>query len=467
MGAPFPTNNPYLAGGFRPIGFECDYADLIIDGKLPREIAGSLYRIGPNPQFTPRGVYNPLRGDGMIHVFHMHAGRASYRNRWVRTQQFQRERAACRSLFATSGNPHDADPEVAGIQTDGVANTALVWQANRLLALEEGHPPIEIHPDALATLGAWTFAGQLPGNMTAHPKIDPLTGEMLFFANFPRHDLSGVLELYRADVSGKLVQQSRIELPFPALIHDFTLTRDWVIFFVCPLTVSLDRLRNGGAAIAWEPQRSTWVGIVSRATLADPAWLPIRPLMVWHFMNAYNEGDAIYVDVCQQEAAAFPTTTGTIPDPARLQQFATRWTFSGKHLRDAREERLSELVCEYPTVDSRDVGRRHRYGYVACRGGPGTGDPFHRGIARLDLVTRQSEVFAAGARCAVSEPLFVPRHASAEEGDGYLFSVVFDERCNASHLAIFDAQNIRRGPIARVLLDHRLPMGFHGLWKSR
>ena len=149
--------NPYLSHGFEPIRMECDYARLTIEGEVPPDLEGTFYRIGPNPQFAPRGIYNPLNGDGMVHAFYLRAGNVSYRNRWVRTQQWNLERAAGRALFGTSGLPSDTDPSVAAMRTDGVANTNLMWHANRLLALEEGHAPIEIDPETLETIGAWSF----------------------------------------------------------------------------------------------------------------------------------------------------------------------------------------------------------------------------------------------------------------------------------------------------------------------
>ncbi len=164
---------------------ECDSAHLTIEGEVPSNLEGTFYRIGPNPQFAPREHYHPLGGDGMVHAFRVRGGRVSYRNRWVRTQQWTLEHAAGRALFGTSGIPSESDSSVAGMRTDGVANTHLIWHGNRLLALEEGHGPIELDPVSLETIGRWSFNDKLPRNMTAHPKIDPDSGEMIFFANFP------------------------------------------------------------------------------------------------------------------------------------------------------------------------------------------------------------------------------------------------------------------------------------------
>jgi carotenoid cleavage dioxygenase-like enzyme len=465
MAAPYPSDNIYLRNGFEPIRFECDYADLVVEGEIPQGLSGTLYRIGPNPQFAPRGAYNPLLGDGMIHAFRIHRGKVSYRNRWVRTDQWKLERAAGQALFATSGNPRDADPQVTGLKTDGIANTNLVSHVGRLLALEEGHAPIQIDPETLDTMGPWSFEGALPDNMTAHPKLDPETGEMLFFANFPRRDFSGAIELYIVNPAGDLIRSRRITLPYASLVHDFAVTRDFIIFFVCPVTVSIERARSGGPAIAWEPDKRTWIGVLRRQTdTVDAQWIPTTASMVWHVMNAFDDGNVINLDVCQQSTAAFPSPTGEMPQPQDLKQYLTRWRITMTNRGDVSQERLSEIACEYPRIDERRTGRQYRYGYVACLGGPGTGDPFHRAIGRFDHVTQRLEVYRPSTPCAVSEPIFVARNATAAEGVGYLLTVNFDERRNASYLAVHDALDMQRSPIACAHLDHRVPMGFHGTW---
>ena len=131
-----------------PIPFESDAPFLKIQGELPRELNGTLYRNGPNPQFDAPGAHWFV-GDGMLHAFHLENGRASYRNRWVRTSKWQAEHDAGRALFGGFGRKMpDAPASTAG--DSGVANTNIVFHAGRLLALEEGHAPVEIEPGTLA-----------------------------------------------------------------------------------------------------------------------------------------------------------------------------------------------------------------------------------------------------------------------------------------------------------------------------
>jgi carotenoid cleavage dioxygenase len=446
---------------------ECDYAHLNLEGEVPRELDGIFYRIGPNPQFAPRGTYNPLNGDGMVHAFRLRDGRVSYRNRWVRTRQWTLDRAAGRALFGTSGNPADADASVADIATDGVANTNLVWHGNKLLALEEGHGPIELDPASLETIGPWSFNKTLPRNMTAHPKIDPVSGEMLFFANFPAGRITGDIEFYLANSTGELVRSHSIRGPFPALVHDFAVTRDFVILPMCPVTVSIKRARAGAPPIAWEPEKGTQVVIMPRnGNAEDVRWFSGPACMAWHSMNAFNDRERIIVDVCQQDAPVFPFADGSPTDHRQTTQLLTRWEFDWSKPGRFAMERLSDQRCEYPRIDERRTGLSYRHGYVACLGGPGSNDIFHRGIGHFNFDTGTMRVYAAGNRCAVAEPVFVPRSRGSREGEGYLLTNIFDEERNASHLAIFDAEQIERGPIARAHLDHRVPVGFHGYWKS-
>ena len=188
MAKVFP-NHPNLIGGFAPIQMECDAADLVVDGEVPRDLNGTFYRNGPNPQFAPRGQHHWFGGDGMVHAFTVGDGRVAYRNRWARTLKWKTERDAHRAMVAAF-NPMDCDPSVMGMQTDGIANTNIVWHAGKLLALEEAHAPFEMDPDTLDSIGAWTFDGKLVGPMTAHPKIDPETGEMVFFNQLQLHHVS-------------------------------------------------------------------------------------------------------------------------------------------------------------------------------------------------------------------------------------------------------------------------------------
>lgn len=457
--------NPFLARGYASQRIEFDVPELRIEGDWPTTLAGTFYRIGPNPQFEPLAPYNPLMGDGMVHAFHVRNGRIVYRNRWVRTGRWRREHAAGRALFATSGPPTSDDPEAGPRPVDGVANTNLVWHGGRLLALEEGAGPVEIDPQTLETIGSWTFDGALPRNMTAHPKIDPATGAMVFFANLPRGRLTGELAIYEADAGGRIVNAWMVEGPYPALVHDFAITERFVVLGVFPVTLSLERAGRGAPVIAFEPDRPSEVLVTSRGG-GEVLRFEGPPCMSWHVLNAFEDGDRVVLELCEQDVAMFPTPDGAPPDAARAAQRLVRWEMDLARPGPVTRRRLSDLVCEYPRIDERRTSRAHRYAYVACCGGPGTADIFHRGVARIDVTSGEAEVWPGKGGVAAAEPVFVPQSAEAAEGDGWLLTNLYDEARDASCLAVFEATAVAAGPVARAWLDHRVPVGFHAIWRA-
>ncbi len=465
MAKPFPIH-PNLQGGFAPVQMECDAANLVVEGEIPLDLNGTFFRNGPNPQFAPRGEYHWFGGDGMIHAFHVENGRVSYKNRWPRTVKWQHEREAGEALFSPF-NPMDVDPRVAGVVTDGVANTNIVWHAGKLLALEEGHAPFELDPVTLESRGPCTFDGKLEGPMTAHPKMDPETGEMLFFGYNAKGMISEDMSFHVVDKDGNLTRSEWFKAPYASMVHDFITTRDHVIFPIMPLTGSMERVMNGGPVYAWEPEKGVHIGIMPRSgTVNDIRWFRGDPSYVFHPMNAYSDGDQVICDVCEyEEAPLFPHLDGTPTDPDKSNAYLKRWTFDlGANTDDYQVDQLDDTVCEFARLDERFTGLDYRHGYFACNGGLHSTSGGFNAIGHIDHQTGKVSSYDMGAQFATSEPVFVPRADDAAEGAGYLVANVYDAQIDKSHLLILDAENVTAGPIAKAMLDHRVPFGFHGNW---
>jgi carotenoid cleavage dioxygenase-like enzyme len=466
MSQPFP-DNPFFTGNFAPISFEADAPDLVIRGDMPRDLTGTLYRNGPNPQFAPRDAnFHWFLGDGMVHAFHIADGRVAYRNRWVRTPKWQAENAAHRALFGSWGNPMTSDPSIAG--TDGgVANTNIVWHGDRLLALEEAHLPFMLDPDTLAPKGYQDFSAAMSGSrFTAHPKLDPETGEMVFFGYsvggfFTKSMLLGIVDKF-----GKLARLDKFDAPYSSMVHDFLVTRNHVLFPILPLTGSLERAMTGKPAYAWEPAKGGYVGVMRRdAAISTMRWFQCDPCYVFHPMNAYEDGDKIIAHVMQYEAAPlFPDPEGRPGDPAKARASLYRWTFDLAGNSDAfRREQIDDLDGEFPRLDERFTGLGYRRGYYAAR----SGDRFDGFdiLASLDLETGKRSIYQAANGDGFSEPIFVPRRAGAPEGEGWLLATVYRVAEKRSDLAVFDATALEKGPVALAELSHRVPQGFHGNWR--
>lgn len=456
-------DSPYLRGNFAPIRSEDDFVDLPVRGELPAGLAGVLYRNGPNPQFAPRdGGYHWFVGDGMMHAFHVEDGRVRYRNRYARTPKWTAEHAAGRALFGSWGDPRSSDPSVIGLD-GGVANTNVLWHGGRLLALEEAHAPFEMDPDSLESRG---YRDAFGGRVTAHPKIDPETGEMVFFAYAVGEvPLSSTISYGVADAAGRLVRRQDFEAPYCSMIHDFMVTRDHVLFPVLPLTGSLERAMRGGPPFAWEPGKGAFVGVMRRdADVSTIRWFETEACYVFHVLNAWDDGDRIVADVMQYDRAPlFPNADGGAGAPswARL----TRWTFDLSGASNViRSEPLDDLAGEFPRIDERRAGLANRHGWFAAqRRRPG--DVRADALVHIDFATGRRSIAGFDGGDCVSEPVFAPRSADAAEGDGWITAVVWRAAENRSDFVVYEAQDISAGPVAVVELPRRTPFGFHGDWR--
>jgi carotenoid cleavage dioxygenase len=467
MSQAFPRQR-FLRGNFAPLRVECDAPDLVIDGELPRELHGTLLRNGPNPLYPPRDDYHMFSGDGMVHAFRIEDGRVSYRNRWVRTAKFERERAAGRALYGTFGNPATSDPAVRGTPYN-VANTNVLFHGGHLLALEEFNPPFELDAASLASIGVHDYGGALRGPMSAHPKIDAETGAMHAFG----YGLDGFgskrMAYHHIDASGQLTRTVEFDAPYAAMVHDFIVTKSSIVFPLFPLTISPARARSGGPLLAWEPQLPSLLGVMPRAGGAqDIVWYEGEACCVFHPLNAYDDDGAIVADMLRYDAGpGFPGADGSAPDAAKAVARLERWRLpvtSATHT--ISMERLDEQASEYPRLDERYAGLRHRYGYFATTPGEQGRAAVFDELARYDFARGHKELYRLPPGDFVSEPVFVARSATAGEGQGYLLAVVYRGAEARSDLVVLDAEQISAGPIAIARLETRVPFGFHGNWMA-
>ena len=475
MAKPFPTDNPFLSNPYYgPVNTEADAAHLHVTGEVPRELCGTLYRNGPNPQFAPRGPYHWFGGDGMIHAFHIENGNVSYKNRWVRTPKWVMENQEGEGLSGTFGNPRYTDPRVFALNST-IANTNIVWHGGKLLALEEAHAPFSLDPASLMPVGPdggyETWGKSLIGPFTAHPKLDPVTGEMIFFGYSANGRFTKEISIQTVDRNGKITRAEILEGPYPSMVHDFAVTRNWIVLPIFPLTSSMERAMGGKPPFAWEPDKGTHIAFIPRnGTVADVKWVTAPPCYVFHPMNHYETPDGkIVVDVMKFDIAPlFPLPDGSPSSKDLPFARLTRWTFdlSGRG-NTMKEEQLDDRSGEFPRFDERFCMSDYRHGWIVAGDvtDPKTGEPRTDGLTHYDLKTGKSTSYNAGKDDRFGEPIFVPRSETAAEGDGWLLSVLYRGEDRRSDLAIFEATDLGRGPIALAHLSSRVPAGFHGNWR--
>jgi len=452
--------NPFLKGNYGPWRTEGETSNLEVTGELPRDLNGTFYRNGPNPAFEPGGRYHWFDGDGMIHAIHIENGQASYRNRYVASKGLLEERSAGRAIY--KGLLEISPTEAPQFKNTG--NTNIVFHAGKLLALMEAALPTQMEPRSLQTIGEWDFDGKFYGPMTAHPKMDPESGEMLFFGYSP---IPPYLQFHIADRQGRLVRSEPIDLEWPTMMHDFAITKDYVIFLLAPLLFSFEKLAETGNIFSWEPQRGMRIGVMPRAgTSSEVKWFRDDAGYVFHPLNAYNTGSEVVIDACRYGRMLFMNPELNAPVDRDLDSpMLHRWRIDLQK-GTLKREQLDDSVAEFPRVDERRVGREHRFGYVAALGPERVHyeAPMFTAIHKHDLEHGTRVERAFGAYNGVGEPLFVPRTASAEEDDGYVLVLAYDHDRDMSEFHVLDARHISAAPIATVRLPHRVPYGFHGNW---
>ncbi len=468
MSATFP-DHPYLTGYFAPSGVEHDAADLKIEGRIPSGLAGTFYRNGPDPQFAPHpdDTYHPFDGDGMIYAFTLGGGTASLRSRWIRTPKFLAERTAGKRLYGVFNNPRFNDPAADPAKYD-TANTHIWPHAGRLFALMEGCPPTELNPETLDTLGYETFDGQAAGPFTAHPKLDPVTGELFGFGWGAKGPGSTAVRYNVIAANGRRATAQWLEQPYCSMMHDFALTENFVVFPCLPLTISMARAMAGKPAAAWESDKPAYFGIMPRyGDTSEIRWIETDPVFAFHVAGAQERPDGeIVIEVAgSKQAPLMPDAEGRLPN-ADISRLSLRRWIIGANRTSVREEIIDDMGMQFPRIDDRFNGRRYSHVYFNGSANPASTrmDGFDT-IAAYDLTNdrRAAHTVEGGY---FGEPVFVA--ASDDAGsEGYVLATLYRPDRDESSLEIFDAFNIADGPVARIIAPARIPGGFHCSWRPQ
>ncbi len=459
------SDNPLFKGWGQPMRSEVTIDALeIIQGEIPKGLEGTLYRNGADWQY-PSGRDDDIfiDGEGMYHMFRFEDGQVSYRSRWVDTERYQLQKEHKRALFGRYRNRYTNAPEAIGANM-GTANTTAMFHAGHLYALKEDDLPYEMNPDTLETIGRTDMDGQINAlTFTAHPKVDPITNELLAFAYQAKGDGTKDICFYLFDKDGKKTNEVWFEMPYAACVHDFAVTDEWIVFPFFPLITDMDVVKAGGKYFQWRPDQETHVALVPRyGDAKDIKWFKGATTSAGHMMNAVREGNKVHLDVVLYEGNCFPF----FPSPAGEQAapvppFLTRLTMDlDRNDGTFEKERLLNVSCEMPRTDERFQGRPYKHGFmIVYRSKDGSSS-----TGRIDFETGELDTYSPGPGDTVQECQFVPRTPDAAEGDGWLLVPVARVSEMRSDLVVLDAQDLAAGPVATIKLPVRVRSTFHGTW---
>jgi len=459
------ARQPDLMGNKAPVATEIDVTDCPVSGELPPGLRGSFVRNGPNPLFEPIGRYNVLDGDGMLHEVAFGDRGVRYRNRWIRSRGLMAELAHGAAIYPGLGSVMSfPDRSLTGDAgpVKNPANTHVVEHAGRRLALWEGGLPTEVTAD-LDTIGEYDFDGRLTGAMTAHPRLDPRTGEMLMFG----YSLfEPYLRYHVVDADGTLSHSVALDLPVPVMVHDFVITERHAVFLVSPLVFDLANLGRG-PLVRWMPELGARIGVMPRrGTAGEIRWFDVEPGHVQHFWSGWEDGDRIEFHGCRYDSPDFGIDDSTPLDQRSARDDNARPARYWVDLAAGRAgwEPMDDLEGDFNRINPAHDGVRVRYLYMSGFTQPQRHLGDFDAIVKYDDVSGARTVWSAGPAGHVGESVFAADPDGTGEDDGWLINAVYYSDRDATDVVVLDARDVAAGPIAAVHLPRRMPFGFHANW---
>ena len=434
------SENQYLSGNFGPVEKEITSTDLKVTGEIPAELRGRLLRIGPNPVAADPETYHWFTGNGMVHGLRLHEGKAEwYRNRFVRDDA------------VTENRGWEKTPRPKGRDAGGSANTNVIGHAGKTFAIvEAGGLPVEL-TEALETVAYSDFGGTLPAGFSAHPKLDPDSGELhAAVYSWEWNHIQYVV----VGANGAVRKTVDVPTPGSPMVHDCGITENYFILLDLPVVFTPD---SSGPPYLWDESYGARVGLLPReGTSDDVVWCEVDPCYVFHPMNAYEDSDGrVVLDVVRHPKMFATDLRGPNEGAPQLE----RWLIDPKG-GPVKRDLLHDQGQEFPRHDERLVGKPYRFGYTAAF----AANVELGGLLKHDLRTGRTERHNEGGARRFLEPVFVPRSEDADEDDGWLLAYVYDEATDKGDVVILHAQEFTGAPLATIHLPQRVPFGFHGNW---
>ncbi|MGV9798338.1 carotenoid oxygenase family protein [Mycobacterium sp. NPDC003449] len=475
---PEDDDHPYRTGAWRPQTCEYDADDLsVVAGEIPADLDGVYLRNTENPLHPALQTYHPFDGDGMVHIVGFRDGQACYRNRFIRTDGFTAENDAGGPLWPGIAEPLELARRDHGwgartLMKDASSTDITVHRGVALSSFYQCGDLYRIDPCTGDTLGKAEWDGEFPRDwgVSAHPKVDARTGEMLFF-NYAKQ--APYLHYGVVDEDDRLVHYIDVELPGPRLPHDMAFTENYAILNDFPLFWDADLLkRNAHVPRLHRELPSRFAVLPRRGAPGDVRWFEADPTYVLHFTNAFEDGDEIVLDGFFQGSPEPVDDSVDHGMDRKWQRFFRYLSIDGMQTRlhrwrfnlvtgQTREEQLSDSLTEFGMINPHHTGRRYRYAYAA------TGKPgwfLFDGLVRHDLHTGSEERVAFEPGVYGSETAMAPRVGARDEDDGYLITLTTDMNADASYCLVFDAARITDGPVCKLALPERISSGTHCTW---
>ena len=484
----YNRDSAYGLPGFDPVHTELDRVEIEIQGELPADLEGVYLRNGTNRQFTEtRSRLHMFNGAGMLHQVQIRGGRAWYSNTYVRTPRYTYEHEAGRELYPEFGDiagngkkgfariissvmekRFGLVPRLSNLDSAS-ATTAIQYHHGKLYALQETAYPFALEArleDGLLVLsgqGTFDSLGEvLSGPFTAHPKIDPETGDWhCFSTNLQSGEIN-----YSVLAEGQLRFYQKVAEAKPAMafVHDGFLTPGYAVFPDLSLRFDPGQLfKEHASAFYYDPDYEMRFGVLRRdaGDQAEVRWFDAGMHgHIWHTVNGWEEAcenGGVDLVLVAPVFTAYPSNVPIhSPEEPHAHLYKFRFDLESGELLDRRC--LLEHFYERPSMNTRWLGKAARYAYLLDE--EGAGGVMGSGVLKYDMLEEKSVASFDYGDYRGGEALFVPRRGATAEDDGYLVELLMRDEDAA--LLILDATSMTE--IARLPLPQRVPYGVHGCW---
>ncbi|WP_341525437.1 carotenoid oxygenase family protein [Nostoc sp. UHCC 0302] len=472
-------------GGYDSLTQEFDYQIDDVEGQIPTELQGTLFRNGPGLlDVNGQRIHHPFDGDGMISRITFVNGHAHFRNRFIHTEGYLAEQKAgkilYRGVFGTQ-KPGGWLANLFDFQIKNIANTNVIYWGNKLLALWEAAEPHRLDPYTLETLGREYFNGVLSTGEAfgAHPRLDPSCeqdGGAPCLVNFSiKPGLSTTITIFELNPAGEIIRKHAHSVPGFCFIHDFVVTPNYCILFQNPVSFNpipfALGIRAAGECIKFQPNQPTRIIIIPRTPEKEQTGVRILETQsgfVFHHINAFEVKDEIFIDsICYESLPEVEPESDFRQVDFEALTPGQLWRFN-LNLKDGivKQELIEKRCCEFPTIHPANVGRPYRYSYIGAAHAE-TGNAPLQALLKMDLESGERQIWSAAPLGFMGEPVFVPRPGSQKEDDGWVLALVYDAAHHRSDVVILDASDFSKGAIARLHLKHHIPYGLHGSFTSK
>lgn len=413
--------HPYLSGNFAPINLTLPLTPCQYTGTIPPELAGGQYvRNGGNPLANPELERSAhwFDGDGMLSGVFFSLSKdgkvvPEFTNQYVLTDLFlsaatsPQLKAPIMPSIATLVNPASTLFQVMGsifrtvmlvilshlpgsqqaIKKISVGNTNVIYHDGRALATCESGPPMRVQLPGLETVGWYngiTAEGEAEHGSgkaedklgkggplawtrewtTAHPKIDPRTGELIMFHSIfskpfvqysvipqtltpskthsPTFTSSSSSEAksspsertplilppanYQFPNPKRLINTNIPGISSPKMMHDFGVSSKHTIILDLPLSLDPMNIMKGKPSVHYDPTAPSRFGIMPRYEPERVRWFETKACCIFHTGNTWTttstssstgeDETLVHLLACRLTSAGIVFVTGDIVPPA-------------------------------------------------------------------------------------------------------------------------------------------------------